>query len=1003
VLSPPLLNNDNDRVAIVHALNILDTLPEERFDRVSRLASCVFNVPIVLISLVDSERLWFKSCLGLSITETPRAHSFCTHTILQNKPLVVLDASSDPRFTQNPLVINEPYVRFYAGHPLVGPNGHPLGTLCLMDHNPRPMSQPDLDNLRDLAAIVESELYATDELTQALGHEQTTMADVQWMSTLVENTRSFIGLSTLGGQTLLINAAGQRLVGVQSREEMLTTKVNDFLLPEDQSTFSQQILPQVLEQGQWRGEFRLCHFINKEIIPIDLQIVLIRHPDTDQPFALATIAQDIRLHKIAEKEMSMQKQLFENLVAVAQATSKKLNLEDTLQSVLEIAITLTNATHGTLLLFDEHEVVPHTILVKDDIIPAHKHALMGRIMSEGLGGWVALHRQAAIISDTRTDSRWLTISDDHRNARSVLVVPILQGDRLVGILTLAHSQVNHFTVSHLEFMKAAANQMGLAIQNAQTFEAQRRMAIRQMILYKVLRSASEVLDPNIVLQQTVLAITRFAGWPNMSISLVSKNRESWIIQAATGTLTSRQGTRLPLKQGIIGRAFRKADTQYVPDVSIDRDYVAGHNNTQSELAVPLQHGEQVLGVLDLQSEELKGFSREDIILAESLADIVALAVDNTRLHGQVQEALANVNTLYVQLQAMIESIRDGVVLIGLDHHLLVINAQALKLLGLTGQPDEWENKPLRYMSSFLEGFYPTFVQIALAEVEQIQNDSKVISEGEVEIASRSIHWFNLPVQNDDQVLGQLLILQDVTEERQVAQLRENLIHTMVHDLRNPLGNILGILELLQDTPEGTFSPEHKKIIAWANSSSYRMLDLVNAILDVSRLESKQMPLKQEMVFLDDVVGDTLQLQSSSAGEKKLRLTKAVGTDLPPVWVDLNLVRRILQNLVGNAIKFTPAGGEVSVTAVIDETAKQSTSMVVVTVSDTGPGISTEMQLRLFQKFSTGSYLQQGSGLGLVFCRLAVEAHDGRIWVERTSKEGTEFSFTLPVFTDFEEK
>jgi signal transduction histidine kinase len=107
--------------------------------------------------------------------------------------------------------------------------------------------------------------------------------------------------------------------------------------------------------------------------------------------------------------------------------------------------------------------------------------------------------------------------------------------------------------------------------------------------------------------------------------------------------------------------------------------------------------------------------------------------------------------------------------------------------------------------------------------------------------------------------------------------------------------------------------------------------------------------------------------------------------------------------VGNAIKFTPAGGEVSVTAVIDETAKQSTSMVVVTVSDTGPGISTEMQLRLFQKFSTGSYLQQGSGLGLVFCRLAVEAHDGRIWVERTSKEGTEFSFTLPVFTDFEEK
>lgn len=167
---PDLPQDEQKRLEALRALEVLDTPSEERFDRLTRMAKRMFDVPIALVSLVDQRRQWFKSCIGLDVRETPRSISFCGHAILGEEILVIPDTSKDLRFADNPLVLDEPHIRFYAGCPLTVMETNRVGTLCIIDRAPRALSEEDAVLLRDLAAMVEKELTAAlsstlDELT----------------------------------------------------------------------------------------------------------------------------------------------------------------------------------------------------------------------------------------------------------------------------------------------------------------------------------------------------------------------------------------------------------------------------------------------------------------------------------------------------------------------------------------------------------------------------------------------------------------------------------------------------------------------------------------------------------------------------------------------------------------------------------------------------------------------------------------------------------------------
>ena len=156
----PLPENERRRLAALRELTILDTEPDERFDRITRLAAAMFDVPIALVSLVDQDRQWFKSCIGLGVKETSRDLAFCAHAILGREVMVVPDAFLDSRFADNPLVTGEPRIRFYAGCPLTLAGQSRVGTLCILDTRPRELDATKISLLEDLGRLVEQELLA---------------------------------------------------------------------------------------------------------------------------------------------------------------------------------------------------------------------------------------------------------------------------------------------------------------------------------------------------------------------------------------------------------------------------------------------------------------------------------------------------------------------------------------------------------------------------------------------------------------------------------------------------------------------------------------------------------------------------------------------------------------------------------------------------------------------------------------------------------------------------
>jgi GAF domain-containing protein len=167
MLEAPLPPDEPQRLQALHALGLLDTPPDERFERIVRVARELLDMPMVLVSLVDAQRQWFKARCGLQLEETPRRVSFCAHAILTPDALVVPDTHADPRFADNPLVTGEPQVRFYAGQPLRAPDGSRVGTLCVLDTQPRQLGPREQRQLADLGAWVEGELQ-TLSLRQAL-------------------------------------------------------------------------------------------------------------------------------------------------------------------------------------------------------------------------------------------------------------------------------------------------------------------------------------------------------------------------------------------------------------------------------------------------------------------------------------------------------------------------------------------------------------------------------------------------------------------------------------------------------------------------------------------------------------------------------------------------------------------------------------------------------------------------------------------------------------------
>ncbi len=261
--APELPANERSRQTALDQLRILDTPPEDRFDRLTRMAARLLDAPIALISLIDRDRQWFKSCVGLGVGETPRSISFCGHAIFDRQPLVIEDALEDERFCDNPLVTGDPNIRFYVGTPLHSADGHALGTLCVIDRKPRTLSEEDRQCLRDLADCAEEQISARELAIhyrdQELEQQNESLVVLKQLADLVPGGLYQFRVYPDGRMNYPYSSKGiERMFGLtekQARED--AAAVFAMINPDDLPTVTASIDESARRLSTWSIQFRI--------------------------------------------------------------------------------------------------------------------------------------------------------------------------------------------------------------------------------------------------------------------------------------------------------------------------------------------------------------------------------------------------------------------------------------------------------------------------------------------------------------------------------------------------------------------------------------------------------------------------------------------------------------------------------------------------------------------------------------------------------------------------
>lgn len=383
-------------------------------------------------------------------------------------------------------------------------------------------------------------------------------------------------------------------------------------------------------------------------------------------------------------------------------------------------------------------------------------------------------------------------------------------------------------------------------------------------------------------------------------------------------------------------------------------------------------------------------NEEELQLAKTHTDQGATALNNPHPLTDAQRSRN-------QLAAVLNSVGEGVLMVQIDGRISLANAPiealtathlgdfigqplsalpagTLKVLGLTAnEVDQW----LKHLQ---RGQPPT--------------PQKKTFELKTPSASHMLERAMAPVWDEGgNLIGGLLTLRDISREQRLNITRELLAETVVHDLRSPISTILSALDLLQDVIDTKSDEIAAHAIQVAQRTAKRMIRLIESLLEISRMQSGEIGLEFSSVNIPRLIDNLVSDYLPQAQELDIRLTSSVASDLPPVQADESKINRVLANLVDNAIKFTPAGGNIHIAAEV------TGDQVKIQVSDSGPGIPAEYREKIFERFAQipgRRGRKRGSGLGLAFCKIAVNAHGGQIWVEPRPGGGSVFSFTLPL-------
>lgn len=671
------------------------------------------------------------------------------------------------------------------------------------------------------------------------------------------------------------------------------------------------------------------------------------------------------------------------LFAASQTIAASLELEQVYRAIHHAAAQLMPA-----------EVFLITLLVPDnaEIELVYQYDSDGRgptrrfPANRGITGHVLATGQPLRVADLEQETFDTMLVIGTQLPRAVLAAPLRHGEATLGMLSAQSYVPAVYTAADESVLVLLANQAAQAIVNARLYAEVRAQTEQLRLMDDITRIALETNNAVQMLKAVADQIRVLMGADECFISQWDAERQRSIPTASFDKYPHYQPAQddeVTITRSVIraGHALAIEDVRSTPYVS--PRIIGQFPALCSALGLPLIADGQNLGAIVLAYNTPQRFTSAEIARGEQVAARVSLALAKVLLY---QKATAERSHLH----ALLEASQDGVALIGFDRKIWVLNAAMMQLLRLPGEPAAWLQRPVTEALQLLHTTAPEVVQQGEAEMQRMTLGNEPGNTGRIELFGRQVQWFNLPVFAATQALGRLVLLRDVTEAHLTQQMHDSLTHMLVHDLRSPLSGVYLSLVMLSDDVH--LGGKSRELLRLAEQNVVKLRRLVDAILDINQIESGQLPLRLQAVPLATLLGRALQTQTVAAQAKGLRLEVAEVADLPQVLVDEELVERVLQNLVGNALKFTEQG-QVRVSA---QRTGADTRWLEVQVSDTGPGIPPDLQARLFQKFARGNSRLRGSGLGLAFCRLVIEAHGGYIRATSVVGEGTVFVFTLPL-------
>lgn len=420
------------------------------------------------------------------------------------------------------------------------------------------------------------------------------------------------------------------------------------------------------------------------------------------------------------------------------------------------------------------------------------------------------------------------------------------------------------------------------------------------------------------------------------------------------------------------------------------------------LGVPIMLADAPIGVIVVESYDQSSLYDEwhqDVLT--TIATQAAMAIHNARLYAQTGSEL---DQRVQELNSILSTIHEGTLLVSLEGQIITANRILTEFIGLPD--DELEGRSLFARDTdddLLAKIGYEFADwqadcAALAQGEKWHTAHIVMSGSQRREVERTL----VPVRDEASVItGWLLIFRDITEEIELSKSREETIHMLVHDLRSPLSVTMGSLETMNAWLEMGRTDDVRRLLDLANTGGQRMLQLLNNLLDSYKFESGTMPLTQEAIPVLPWLADLKAQFAPAAAIANLSLDLNVEPGLPMLWADKGHMTRVISNLVDNAIKFTPDGGNIELWA---RCPNDGECTILMGVSDNGLGIPLEEQAKLFDKFRQRADVRgrrQGTGLGLTYCKLVVEAHNGRIWIESegVKGQGSTFVMVLPAFDE----